>query len=229
MPRWNPDPKERFFAKVNKNGPVPLHRPELGPCWVWTGSKTGTGYGHFYLNGKYLVAHKAAYILSGNHIPGGMELDHLCHPGDGSCRLDKKCPHRACVNPTHLELVTHRENIRRGISLFARNMAVTHCPKDHEYTPENTRIRIGASGYENRSCKECDRLRKPEPTGKISPLIAANAAKTHCPKGHEYTSENTIIDRTVGGRNGWRRCRICRNDQQRKRYQRIHKEPLVIN
>jgi hypothetical protein len=217
MPRGVLSPEKRFLAKVRKDGPTPEHRPELGPCWVWTAAKAGSGYGVFYLDGRQRGAHQVAYILFREPIPDGMEPDHLCHPADGSCTLDKKCPHRLCVNPDHLELVTHRENVRRGTSLFAKNMAVTHCPKGHEYTPENTRIRIGRSGHENRSCKECNLLQKR--TGKINPLIAANAAKTHCPQGHEYTRENTIIDYTVGGRNGGRRCRTCRNEQQRRRYQ----------
>lgn len=220
MPRWPLSAQDRFLQKINKNGPVPAHRPELGPCWTWTGGKMSSGYGSFYLNGKRIGAHRAVYELFGDPIPDGVEPDHLCHPNDGSCAGGKKCPHHLCANPAHLELVTHRENVRRGVSLFAKNMAATHCPKGHKYTPENTRIRIGRSGYENRSCKECDRY---VPTGKINPLIAANAAKTHCPKEHEYTPENTIIDYTAGGRKGARRCRICRNEQQRKRYQKKRK------
>jgi hypothetical protein len=35
---------ERFWKKVDKNGPVPAHRPELGPCWLWTGALVGRGY-----------------------------------------------------------------------------------------------------------------------------------------------------------------------------------------
>ena len=216
--RWDGVTDEgRFLAKVRKDGPVPAHRPELGPCWAWTGARTGSGYGVFYLNGEHIGAHRASYELFVGPILDGMEPDHLCHPNDGSCRMDKKCPHRLCPNPAHLELVTHRENVERGTSPFAGNIAKTHCPQGHEYTPENTRIRIGASGHENRSCKECDRLRKPEPTGEISPLIAANAAKTHCPKGHEYTPENTIIDYSVGGKKGGRRCKTCRREQRQKR------------
>lgn len=219
-------PEERFWPKVNKNGPVPVHRPELGPCWVWTAGKMSAGYGNFTMDsgdhgvGRRLIgAHRFAYETTGRTIPDGLDLDHLCHPGDGSCAGGITCPHRLCVNPDHLEPATRRENVRRGVSLFAANMAATHCPQGHEYTPENTRIRIGRTGYENRSCKECGRR---EPTGKINPLIAANAAKTHCPKGHEYAPENTIIDLTVGGKKGGRRCRMCRNEQQRRSYQKRH-------
>ena len=39
--------EDRFWAKVDKNGPVPAHRPELGPCWIWTAARFKRGYGKF--------------------------------------------------------------------------------------------------------------------------------------------------------------------------------------
>lgn len=211
------NPKERFLAKVDRNGPLPERRPELGPCWVWTGAKQGSGYGHFHLEGRGVGAHVAAYMLFRKPVPDGLDLDHLCHPGDGSCPR-ATCRHTLCVNPDHLEPATRLENIKRGHTFVASQMAKTHCPKGHPYDEENTRIRIAPSGNEMRSCKQCGRDAR-SPTGKINPLIAANAAKTHCPQGHEYTPENTIIDYSVGGKNGGRRCRACRNERQRQRYQ----------
>lgn len=216
--RWDGEtPADRFWAKVNKNGPLPEQRPELGPCWVWTGATMGSGYGHFRMNGSGHGAHRIAYELSGGVIPDGLELDHLCHPGDGSCPR-ATCRHILCVNPAHLDPVTSIVNMKRGATFIAANVAKTHCPAGHEYTPENTRIRIGPSGNENRSCKQCQRLSRP-PTGKVNLFIAANAAKTHCPKGHEYTPENTIVDLSVGGKNGSRRCKTCRREQKRASYQ----------
>jgi hypothetical protein len=47
--------EQRFWAKVHKNGPVPARRPELGPCWVWTGNHTSRppkGHGRFYAAGR---------------------------------------------------------------------------------------------------------------------------------------------------------------------------------
>jgi hypothetical protein len=41
----NTTPSERFWAKVDKNGPIPAYRPDLGPCWLWTASKRADGYG----------------------------------------------------------------------------------------------------------------------------------------------------------------------------------------
>ena len=205
--------EERFLEKVNKNGSVPNHYPELGPCWMWTGGKMSSGYGIFYLDGRKTGAHQAAYKIFTGPIPAGMEPDHLCHPGDGSCMKDRKCPHRLCVNPAHLELVTHRENIRRGTSLFAKNMAATHCPQGHEYTPGNTRIRIGASGYENRSCKECGKRARTREPG-----WHHNSIKTHCPQRHEYTEGNTLISPE-----GWRICRACKRERGEARKHKTDK------
>ena len=87
------------------------------------------------------------------------------------------------------------------------NTRKTHCKHGHEFTAENTRVRIGHSGNEVRSCLECERLASPL-TGKPN-VAEANAVKTRCPQGHEYTPENTIIDSSNGGR----RCKICRREQ----------------
>src|ERR1022692_921762 len=97
------DDEARFWSKVNKDGPVSDHAPTLGPCWLWT-EPLGEGYGHFVVDGKILPAHRWAYIHFVEAIPPGMEPDHLCRV-------------RACVNfESHLEPVTRRENVRRGLS-----------------------------------------------------------------------------------------------------------------
>lgn len=194
----------RFWAKVSKNGPLPEKRPELGPCWVWQAARQSSGYGFFENDG----AHRVAYEFMIGPIPAGLELDHLCHPGDGSC-LRATCRHRLCVNPAHLEPVTRFENMKRGNTFTAANALKTHCPKGHEYTPENTRVRVARSGNEMRSCKECERY-----------VPKGQPVKTHCPQGHEYTPENTIIEKVPGGIGTVRRCRKCRKEQAQRSYRK---------
>ena len=103
-------PVERFWAKVDKNGPTVEARPDLGPCWVWTGTPLLTGYGQFHVDGKTVRAHRFAYELLVGPIPAKLEPDHLCHTYDPHCPGGWTCPHRMCVNPAHLEPVTRSEN-----------------------------------------------------------------------------------------------------------------------
>lgn len=137
--RWGRWP-DRFWTRVDKDGPVPEHRPELGPCWIWTGAKAGSGYGECRPPGlgRDQGAHVIAYELLVGPIPEGMQLDH-------ECRV------HACVNPAHTEPVPHLENQRRGL----RGELTTHCPRGHEYTPENTRVYRG-----HRYCRACHRDRE---------------------------------------------------------------------
>jgi hypothetical protein len=107
-------------------------------CWIWDGGRAGTGYGLFHSeSGKTVPAHRYAYELLRGAIPAGLELDHLCRVRD-------------CVNPDHLELVTHAENLRRGNGWSGRNLRKTHCVEGHPFDAENTRIRRGS-----RECKKC--------------------------------------------------------------------------
>ena len=123
----------RFWAKVNKTE----------TCWVWTARIGEHGYGEFNIDGKSNLAHRVSYQLAGGEIPKGMCIDHLCRV-------------RKCIRPSHLEVVTYKENTRRGDS-WKINGLKTHCPYDHEYTPENTYTRNGS-----RFCKACDRRRGAE-------------------------------------------------------------------
>lgn len=90
-----------FWSKVNKNGPLPEHRPDLGGCWLWTDAPNNSGYGTFAGGRKREGAHRFSLRLAGIEIPDGHEPDHLCRV-------------RLCVRPDHLDPVTHRENVRRS-------------------------------------------------------------------------------------------------------------------
>ena len=122
-------PEERFWPKVQKTE----------TCWLWTGFKRN-GYGHFWVRGRLIQAHRFAYELLVGPIPTGLTLDHLCR-------------NRSCVNPKHLEAVSMRTNILRGNNLSARYAQATHCVHGHPFDLFNTLI--GRKGQ--RRCRACHR------------------------------------------------------------------------
>lgn len=96
--------EHRLWRRVNKEGALPLHAPELGRCWEWLGTVNDSGYGYIGRPGRNsgtIRVHRLAYELLVGPIPAELELDHLCRS-------------RSCVNPAHLEAVTHLENMRRA-------------------------------------------------------------------------------------------------------------------
>lgn len=109
---------ERFWHKVNKDGPIPEARPDLGPCWLWLGAKT-RGYGRFSVaHRKNIPAHRFSYESVHGPIPDGLEPDHLCR-------------NRSCVNDGHLEPVTTKVNVLRGVGVTAANKRKIHCKNGH--------------------------------------------------------------------------------------------------
>lgn len=84
--------EDYFWAKVEQQDDT---------CWQWKGASQKKGYGNFWEGKAVLLAHRYAYLLLVGPIPEDRELDHLCR-------------NRGCVNPLHLEPVTHEENIRRA-------------------------------------------------------------------------------------------------------------------
>lgn len=114
---------ERFYKKVNKNGP--------NGCWEWTAGITKFGYGKFtytpsFKIKKTIFAHRFALMLAGIQLNPELVVDHICK-------------NRKCVNPEHLRQVTHRQNnVDFSDSPPAKMAKRTHCPKcNRELIPEN--------------------------------------------------------------------------------------------
>lgn len=125
----------RFWSKVRK-----------GPdCWDWLAGQDGDGYGVFTIPaGRLERVHRLAYRLLVGPIPAGLTLDHLCR-------------NRACVNPDHLEPVTNRVNVLRGVGPTARFAARTHCSRGHLLSRDNLRMEGTV-----RRCRACDKERQSE-------------------------------------------------------------------
>lgn len=126
------DAKKRFMSCVQKCANT--------GCWIWVGGVGPGKYGAFQHNKKRTTAHRFSHILFKGPVTHGLVVDHLCR-------------NTRCVNPDHLEEVTHAENVRRGNGgLHQRSK--THCPRGHEYDAENTgRQKSG------RYCRKCDRAK----------------------------------------------------------------------
>ena len=90
----------RFWAKVDKDGPIPQHRPELGPCWIWTASTARFGYGYIGVEkGDIRLAHRFAWELAEGPLSADQNVLH-------------HCDNPPCVRRSHLFLGTHNDNVR---------------------------------------------------------------------------------------------------------------------
>lgn len=178
---------ERFWKFVER-GPAPHD------CWRWRGALR-RGYGTFWLNGRNVQAHVVAYTALIGKVPDGFQLDHVCHD-PRLCQLADDCPHRACVNPDHLQVATHRSNSLRSGNPMAGFARATFCKNGHEFTMANTYLRPTGG----RTCKAC----ATERAKRYRPLAAKRPDhETHCVHGHLW-SEHGKLDP-----NGWRQCREC--------------------
>jgi hypothetical protein len=112
-------------------------------CWLWTGARNGGGYGIFRHNRIAKSAHRLAFETLIHPIVDDRQVDHLCRQ-------------RHCVRPSHLELVTQRENLLRGVGFVAVNAVKTECIHGHPLVGDNVYIRKDTGG---RQCKTCSRER----------------------------------------------------------------------
>ena len=129
--------EERFWSKVDASG----------DCWEWTAHVRATGYATYPIwnAGRVLTpyVHVFAYRCLVGEIPKGLDLDHLCR-------------NPRCVNPDHLEPVTHRENLRRSpVTAMGR----THCSNGHPFDEANTGWFLKGGTAPRRYCRICQRAR----------------------------------------------------------------------
>ncbi len=122
---------------------APCPRSDLiGPCHIFRGEKDDGGYGRVRIDGRDKGVHVICWEREkGGSVAKGMEIDHQCRV-------------RACCNTDHLREVTGHVNKTENVvgSFWMLNAAKTHCPRGHEYTPENT-YRY-PSGRECKTCKK---------------------------------------------------------------------------
>lgn len=145
------DPEVKFWTLVKRTGD--------DECWEWQGPRHRAGHGRFRVKG-YNLAHRFAYELLVGPIPEGLELDHLCH-------------NPPCVNPAHLEAVSHDINVKRGWRkqsnlveashvAAAKRRAATHCKRGHPFDAANTILRKRDGTRICRACSDASKRRYEE-------------------------------------------------------------------
>ena len=167
--------EERFDEKYTVN-------EETG-CWEWTGARSPEGYSRIGHQGNACYGHRIAHERYIGPIPAGLEVDHLCRV-------------RHCVNPAHLEAVTHSVNVQRGVCgevSAARNRAKKACPHGHPYEGDNLYV-VPRTGY--RVCLMCKReknrlwMRRYRKAKTPRAALDAEGLEEARRKEREYTSAN---------------------------------------
>ena len=136
---WMWDIQSRIAAKMTV---------DPSGCWRFTGARDSVGHGRVYAGigtpygRRSVYAHRVLYEIRFGPVPNGLELDHLCR-------------NSWCVNPDHLEAVTHAENMRRGMAPNMVAWRAGTCRRGHSHDVHGRRKRNGTF-----QCVACDRERR---------------------------------------------------------------------
>ena len=134
-----------FLDRFKKNY---IPEPNSG-CWIWIGATAHKGYGTIRSDikpFKPMGAHRASWILHNGPIGDGL---HVLH----------KCDIAACVNPKHLFLGTHKENMKDMILKNRGRGSIEYCKRGHEFNIHNTHIYKRLDGISQRICRKCENIR----------------------------------------------------------------------
>lgn len=158
-----------------------------GECWLWLGSLSRQGYGRITVNKHYTSAHRISYETFVGSVPSGLEIDHLCRV-------------RHCVNPKHLEAVSHTVNMRRSIEatgMIAGKRAGGQelgglCSRGHLLDEENTYLHRGIL-----CCLTCARERN---------RLCASGGK---PRQRTYTDHAKVAAKARARHGEWIPVLVC--------------------
>ena len=189
-------------------------------CWPWLAGVNRHGYGVVMYTAHcedgtahrpQLMVHRLAYMRFVGDLYHSEQVDHTCHDPAVCLARNKDCLHRRCFNPDHLEPVAAAVNLMRSGNSTAVNAAITHCDRNHEFTPENTYIASDGS----RNCRAC----------KAMHAVKANAAA----KASRWAAAALRVCKICGADINHRAlnarfCELCTTDKRMRKIQQMARE-----